>query len=82
MKETFVAILAVGAVMFLMVTCVDCANGKASTQIREEIGRQGPTYILPRDAKSRHVLRWVCYWGDGKLTCGPAIGTKFFEEWK
>lgn len=47
----------------------------------EDPNVRGPTYVLPRKAKTRHVLQFTCYWGD-KLTCGPGIGTKWFEEWE
>ncbi len=48
----------------------------------EEVIKRGPAYILPQGDKSRHVVRVICKWDGGKLICGPAIGTKWFKEWK
>jgi hypothetical protein len=75
MRELLIALTVVLVLLFIETTCVEVANGK-------ETEKRGPTYILEKIPKSKHILRIRCSWGGGKLTCGPAIGTKWFKEWE
>jgi hypothetical protein len=75
MRELLIALTVVLVMLFIGTTCVKVANA-------EETIKQGPTYILPCNPKPRHIVRFKCTWTVNKLTCGPAIGTKWFKGWK
>jgi hypothetical protein len=75
MRELLIALSVVLGILFIGTTCVKVGNA------REPV-KQGPTYILPDNHKPKHIVRIKCKWVNGKLKCGPAIGTKWFEEWE
>ena len=77
MRSMGVAII-IGLLLLVgMTKCVDAANAGYTAQV--DLANAGPTYILPRKKKARHIIRVVCSWATGRLVCKPGLGKKIFD---